>query len=79
MDIDTASSSRLYHVKGEGWYFDSREGLHGPYFLRSEAALWLEQRMRWGERRAVVWSEQEREMYRLVQNCQMPAFVQAAP
>lgn len=58
-------SSRLYHVMGEGWYFEARGGPCGPYLLRAEAERELAQLTQSGPPRSSVWSDAERQAARL--------------
>ena len=39
------NSSRFFHVVGEGWYLEAREGPQGPFNERGSALVRLEQIM----------------------------------
>ena len=34
-------SDRFFHVLGDGWYFEAREGMFGPYDVKAKAQLAL--------------------------------------
>lgn len=57
----TDNARRAFHVKGQGWYFEAREGLQGPYIFREHAELHLQTLMGRGQKRAALWTDKERE------------------
>lgn len=55
------ATGRIFHVMGKGWYFDAREGMHGPYPSRQQAEAKLEILKRIGPNRGHVWSHEMRD------------------
>jgi hypothetical protein len=37
------NQQRYFHVMNQGWYFHTREGIHGPYLKKDEACDYLEE------------------------------------
>lgn len=38
-----SNPDRYYHIMAEGWYIFTREGIKGPFYDKSRAALFLQQ------------------------------------
>ena len=34
-------TERFFHILGEGWFFEAREGMFGPYDVKAKAQLAL--------------------------------------
>lgn len=47
--------SRLFHVVGQEWFFESREGIRGPYKTKEKAKAALEELEKTGAKREMLF------------------------